>query len=90
MKGTDSVKRLASLDILQHSLLAYMCIETTCYGILWMVVVVVIGGTQRMLGHGLTRFFSESEAVLLLKVLSVTLLCFVLFYWERWQKLRKR
>lgn len=74
----------------RHSLLAYMCIETTCYGILWMVVVVVIGGTQRMLGHGLTRFFSESEAVLLLKVLSVTLLCFVLFYWERWQKLRKR
>ena len=73
----------------RHSLLAYMCIETTCRGILWMAVAVLIGGTDRRIGHGLSRFFDKPVAELLLNVLLVTLLCFVLFCWERWQKMRK-
>ena len=73
----------------RHSLLAYMCIETTCRGILWTAAAVLLGGPDRKIGHGLTRFFSEPAAGLLMTVAIAALLCLVLFYWERWQKQSK-
>ena len=74
----------------RHSLLAYMCIETTCRGILWTATAVVLCGTDRKFGHGITRFFSGPVAGVVMDVTIVTLLCFVLFYWDKWQKQKRQ
>ena len=71
----------------RHSLLAYMCIETTCRSVLWVAAAVVLGGTDRRIGHGLTRFFEGPAAGLCMNIAIVTILCIVLACWERWQNL---
>ena len=82
------VRRGTGLLVLfgRHSLLAYMCIETTFRGILWTAVAVLLGGPDRIIGHGVTRFFDAPVAELLTNVGIVTLLCLVLFYWDHWLK----
>jgi len=73
----------------RHSLLAYMCIETTCRGILWTMSAVLLCGTDRKVGHGLTRFLDAPVSRLVMDLVIMAILCLVLYHWDRWQKLSK-
>lgn len=74
----------------RHSLLAYMLIESSLRGILWTAALVCLGGPYRALDGGLLRFLDARPAKeLALSLVLSLLLCLVLWFWDRYGKLRR-
>ena len=71
----------------RHSLWAYMFRDTCLGSIFWMAATLLLGGTEKKFGFGLSRFFSSKDAYGLCHLLVViTLVILSMRAWDAWKR----